>query len=86
MIVATCGSCRFSAAALGADRKVDFSKRICKFMPPVPLVTPGPQGVAINFFWPILDVTQSCGQHQARGAEQPLPGEAPLVAEAQKAD
>lgn len=79
MTITTCGTCRFSTPALGADRKIDFARRLCKFLPPHPMLLPRPDGngLTLQFIWPILDTGQNCGQWQgdARMVDTPLPGE-----------
>lgn len=84
----TCGSCRFSVPARDGNGKIDFTHRICKFMPPHPLLMPRPDGRGLTqtFVWPVLDTSQSCGQWQGAMSEMPLPGEMPLGGEPEKAD
>lgn len=82
----TCGSCKFSHPAMGADRKIDFTRRLCKRFPPHPMLMPQQQGLSMQFVWPILDTAQNCGEWQGGGIlEQMLSGEHKPGA-AQKAD
>lgn len=67
------------------DKKIDFTRRICKFMPPQPMVVPTKDGITIQNLWPMMDTAQNCGQWQESQTEALLPGEKPLAV-AQKAD
>lgn len=79
MTITTCGTCRFSAPALDANRKINFTQRLCKFMPPTPMLIPNPNGgLGMQSVWPIMDTGQNCGQWQEVRAEPLLPGERPL--------
>lgn len=91
----TCATCMYSTPAVGADKKIDFLHRICKFMPPRPTLLPNPQGgIQVQPLWPILAADQWCGQWNGGNAvtmpppaseeDVPLPGERPL--KAKKAD
>lgn len=74
--IQTCGTCRFSVPAMGQDGKINFTSRVCRRFPPVPMMIPTPQGISMQFVWPQLDTSKNCGEWQGSGViEMPLPGE-----------
>jgi hypothetical protein len=80
-----CANCLSSTPALDGKGKIDFTKRVCKHNPPLPMLVPnGAGGAGMDFFWPILGNAQWCRKHEPRAVviEQPLPGEKVALAAA----
>lgn len=75
--IANCGNCRFSIAATDGKGKINWNQRFCRCMPPIPIpVGMSQQGPVIQSFWPTMQSTAVCGQHQFSASFEVLPGEA----------
>lgn len=66
-----CLSCRHAYPAVGPGGRIDFSQKICRESPPVPLVIGvGPQGPMVQPFFPIVNKDCICDRF-----DEKLPGE-----------
>lgn len=64
-----CLSCVHAHPALAPTGEVDFSRKICKRFPPVPVVIPGPGGPSMQACFPVVGKGVSCAEHAEREPE-----------------
>lgn len=60
-----CLSCRHAFPAMDHNNQIDFSKKVCKASPPVPVFVPdGKGGAMIQAMYPMVGKGVWCAQHK----------------------
>jgi hypothetical protein len=67
----TCMTCKYSEPPKSADGKVVLGQgvRVCKRNPPVPILVPVQNGVSMQSVYPMVGLTDECGEFRAHEDE-----------------